>query len=348
MTKFIRTILAVLVSFAWSVYPVMHSNSAFASVQGTESHFEGSRHGKSVKLSWKTLDADSRVEVLRDGIEIYSGTGAGSLEENPVSDSSISYQFKMSRIPKNSDLTAFNPRKRAEIISNRALFEYSEILGFNLDPDETQILNADSAKASITAVSTALRYATFIPQQFVSAPALGCTATSFSDEYFLGDSRTFSTSSSRNRTRFDVTVNWNALSMTSTTDVGITNVYQLYNGVYNFVTFDRAPATSMILTQKSISSSKAMFNMQQDVANPFCSSNGIFFNYDVSIFRSGAYSMVGSRLQSPSHEIYIKDSDSAVWKTILQNNSFNLEGCLTPVVSGLLGCLSGTTLSGNR
>ena len=348
MKSFMRVFFVFLLASVWSIYPVQHVFSAFASAKGSETQFEGSRHGKEVFLAWKTLNRDSFVEVMRDGHEVYSGLGAGSLAEKLTSDTAVSYQLKMTRMPKNSDLNALTPGKRAEIISNPQLFEYTEILGFDLAPQETQFLNSDSADASINASSTALRYATFIPQQFVSAPWVGCSATSFSDEFFLGDNRTFSTSSSRNRTRFDVTVNWTSLNTTAITDVGVTNVYQLYNGAYNYVTNDRALDTSMILTQKSISSTKAVLNMKQDVANPFCSSNGIYFNYDVSIFRSGAYSMVGSRLQSPSHEIYIKDSDSTVWKTILQNNSFNLEGCLIPAISSGLGCLTGTTLSGTR
>lgn len=228
-------------------------------------------------------------------------------------------------------------------------FENIEILGLDISPTGITSISSDAANASPSATSTTLRYQTFIPEAYVPAPPAGCSYYG-SPYYYKGDSRSFSTSTAATyRTKFDVTVSWTTPAISSSRIVGQTKVFKYANGTYTQVDFATASSSSMVLTTQSVSSTKAVFKTSQDVHNPFCIfSNGIYFDLNVTINRSGTYSISGLRLKVPNHEIYIKDSDQSTWTGMLQAPYLYFEECLTPITSTAKNCLETTSLTGSR
>lgn len=237
---------------------------------------------------------------------------------------------------------------KEDIKRNQSTYEKVDILGMHVEANSPSQLFVDTANASVNAASTTLRYQTFIPENFVHVPLAGCTYSG-DTQYFKGDNRSFSTAEgAAYRTRFDVIANWNSASLGWSRLVGTSKVYTNFNNSYIPLDSATAPNTSMQVTTTSTTSLKMVFNMVQDVKNPFCVSNGIFFNFNVTINRSGTYSMSGTRLQVPNHEIYIKDSDQSTWTYIYQAPYLYFDQCLTPGVSTIVGCLQDKSLSGSR
>jgi hypothetical protein len=289
---------------------------------------------------------DLPVQVLVDGKEILKG---GPRESTSVVDQDLTPDsvaiVQSGPIDEPMSLhVPVQPPVSAQI--GKSEYENVAILGLTLSNFE--IDSPNTVNASPAASSTLLRYQTFIPEQYVSAPSVGCSYSGDYDYYFAGDNRSFTPGSSKFRTRMDVKVDW-ATGQTPllTKTVGTTHVYQLYNGVYSLKDQQTAPSSSMQILNASVSSSTATFEMKQDVVNPFCTANGIYFDFAVRINRSGGYSLTGSRLIIPDHEIYIMDSDASTWTSILQADHYWFFACLTPVLS--VTCTQyGMNLTGSR
>lgn len=197
---------------------------------------------------------------------------------------------------------------------------------------EFQKLNKIGRAAILPSVTT-VRNMTFIPEDWVTAPFLGCS--SFLNYEFKGDSRTWSTSSSAFRTKFDVAVDWNGgPGLTSTRTVGQTTLWHNVFGNRVLEKSATASNSSMVLTSISKTSTEVKFKTYQDVTNPICFdafTNGIFFNLNWTVSRLGSYSVQGTYMPVPNHEAYISSSSTPSWVTVFQTVHQPFE-CLMAVV----------------
>ncbi len=299
--------------------------------------------GAKVTIEWNIDIKYEEITLKKNGVPFATGLNSSGVLSDYATQGVFPHYEIIAQGP--SELMSESASVGSEPIE-APIYESVAIIG--LTSSNEPGASESVAVATPNASSTTLRYMTFIPNAYVAAPSVGCTYSGDFDYYFKGDNRTYSSVATTYRTKFDVLVNWGNQSVTSTRTVGSTKVYQLANGVYSLKSTDTASSSAMKLTPTSASLTQAKFNMRQDVANPFCSSNGIYFDLDVTVNRSGNYSIIGDRLQVPSHEIYIKDSDVTAWKTILRDASLYFPECLTPIVSTALGCLEQTQKSGTR
>jgi hypothetical protein len=200
-------------------------------------------------------------------------------------------------------------------------------------------------RAVVQPTVTTVRNVTFIPEDWVYAPPLGCS--SFVNYDFKGDGRSWSTSSSAFRTKFDVTIDWNGgPSFASTRTVGQTSLW--HNVLGNRILEQTATASnsSMVLTTISKTSGEVKFKTYQDVTNPICIdllTNGIFFNLNWSVSRLGSYSVQGTYMPVPNHEAYISSSSSSSWVTVFQTVHQSYY-CLT---GGVAACTTTRANSGS-
>jgi hypothetical protein len=199
-------------------------------------------------------------------------------------------------------------------------------------PEQTNSIFAPQmASASGQAAKTYLRYQTFIPDNYLGAPDRGCTPDDGLDYLFAGDGRGFDPNSSSFKTRFQVTVDWTESgALTYSTTVGPTKRYKMANNGLPILSSEKtATATNegMVLTQKSTSSTLTHYTLDHSVTNPMCSSIvtfPIWYDTDVWIARSGAYTVTNEYRRAPNHELYLKDSDEMSWTALLQSPTYSM------------------------
>lgn len=334
---------------ALNLAPMIVASPVYAASHNHAAEVQAKRIGGEVRLSWHNKNPKAKAKLVRDGKILQEGSLGGVFVDRVPENIDASYELVVSRPATEADADlSFGPERKADIEQNPLLYERIDVLGLQVGPAFQGGLFVDSANASASAANTTIRYQTFIPENFLHVPLAGCSYSG-DTQYFKGDNRGFSTSQTASyRTRFDVTANWNTATLGWSRLVGTTNVYTNSNNSYVPLDSATAPNTSMQVTATSTTSSRAVFKMAQDVKNPFCASNGIFFNFNVAINRSGTYSMSGTRLQVPNHEIYIKDSDQSTWTYVFQAPYLFFDQCLTPIVSTVVGCLQDKTISGSR
>jgi len=347
MNKIFRLAISISLASTVTILPPWTIGELTAVAQNVTS--EGSilvtREAEQTNIEWHVGEEYSNVEIIVDGVSVASGLNSGEVQ---VGADSRSQQFAVvasrdsTRIESEEFLSS-----SANVNDAAGLLETVAIIGVTLDSSQ-KLATVDSAVASAAATSTTLRYQTFIPAAYAKAPEAGCSYRGADGFYFRGDNRSYSAVASSSRTRFDTTVNWSSPSISSVRTVGSTTVYQLVGATYRAVATTTASKNSMVLTPQSASSTTAKFNIRQNVANPYCTSNGIYFDFDVTITRAGGYYVTGKRLRAPSHEVFIKDSDASPWTSVFQQPPLAFPDCLIPVYSGLIQCEETRTAGGTR
>jgi hypothetical protein len=333
--------LALTISPTWTIV----ESTAIAQNVTSEGSILVTREAEQTNIEWHVSEEYSNVQIIVDGVSIASGPIAGEIQ---VDADTSSQQFTVVASRDSTSIEADEFLSSAANFTDSAdLLETVAIIGVTLDNFQNRA-TVDSAVASPAATSTTLRYQTFIPAAYAKAPEVGCSYRGADGFYFRGDNRSYSAGASSSRTRFDTTVNWASPSISSVRTVGPTTVYQLVNASYRAVATTTAPKNSMVLTPQSATSTTAKFNIRQNVANPYCTSNGIYFDFDVTITRAGGYYLTGKRLRAPSHEVFIKDSDATPWTSVFQQPALAFPDCLIPVYSGLIQCEETRTAGGAR
>ena len=313
------------------------------------------RSGQTSNLHWNLKDQSQSYVLYRDGEAIKRGKGDGQGQDQLGNLSPATYVLDMSRPMKADDLTSISDKDlRVSISRNFDKYSTTNIIGVVIGAQG----GANSASATPTAVKTLFRYQSFIGDSTVKVSGLttlGCPngpVVPSGSDYFLGDGRGYSADPGPNayspayRTRFDVTVDWNAKTVTASPSVGVTNLMHFASDG-SARRYSMNPDKSSMVIQANPVSTAARFSLNQDVHDPFCNSNGIWVSVIVNISRSGSFSVTGQRIQVPYQEVYIKDSDVTSWTTILRAAPLTMD-CLIPGVSGALGCVASVSTSGSR
>ena len=209
-----------------------------------------------------------------------------------------------------------------------------------------------SAQASTQPSATSFRYTTFIPEEKVFDFMVNlCPAGGGS--YFLGDDRTFDSTSTSFRTRVNVRVDWLAGGVVSSTkSAGLSTSYTFIrvSDYYGYYVKDSGYSNLSEVTVKTKYSSTTyvVFTIDHNAVDPMCpaavaANSGIKYRYDVTVQRSGNYGLEGWALRAPAHEAYIRDSESPAWKTVFQRTNSGF-GCL--LLNEFPGCKTEQSYSG--
>ncbi|MEY4743292.1 MAG: hypothetical protein RIR34_631, partial [Actinomycetota bacterium] len=191
------------------------------------------RSGQTSNLHWNLKDQSQSYVLYRDGEAIKRGKGDGQGQDQLGNLSPATYVLDMSRPMKADDLTSISDKDlRVSISRNFDKYSTTNIIGVVIGAQG----GANSASANPTAVKTLFRYQSFIGDSTVKVSGLttlGCPngpVVPSGSDYFLGDGRGYSADPGPNayspayRTRFDVTVDWNAKTVTASPSVGVTNL----------------------------------------------------------------------------------------------------------------------------
>jgi hypothetical protein len=293
--------------------------------------------GGQLHFEWSSALDDVKVQISGSNQVLVDGFSNGSVDiEVPSGDAQGEYVFDATRETKSvsdDELVGQSPRFQ----------QYMTTLKLGTLPVPTSILDQQAASASGQAAKTYLRYQTFIPDYYLGAPDGACTPDS-KKYLFAGDGRNFDPNSSAFRTRFQVTVDWStngAISYSRT--VGTTKRYQIANNGLPILSSETSATASnegMTLTARSTSSTLTHYLLNHSVTNPMCNTivtNPIWYDADVWIARSGAYTVTVNYNRVPNHELYLKDSDESNWTTLLQATTYSMN-CLDKTDKTQLFC----------
>ncbi len=253
-------------------------------------------------------------------------SGVSTVEFSSSTAATESITIAISRPARESDLKSLVVGSDESIPLGALEFNQIEVI------PASAISSEDVAYAATLPDRTFLRYLTFIPLQWVSAPWGVCTNISESrPQYFAGDNRTWNPDSPNYRTSFSVGINWPLNgNVTTAKSVGQTRRYAYSGGTYQLIDTETAPTSTMKIRVDRADSSMVAFEFWQSVDNPLCDSLatlGISFDYFVAVERSGVYSAEGVSIAVPNHEFYIIDSGDPAWHPIMRR-TYNTFDCL--------------------
>lgn len=297
------------------------------SIQGGDAHFE-----------WESEDPSTTVEIFGDSIGTLTGDEEGAIE-TPIhsSDSMLEFNVQAQKTINETLQPGAEPQAPTTvqyITSLRVDNPNSNLVSFGVSP----------ASASSSAAKTYLRYQTFIPRPYVEAPPLACTLNDSKKYLFAGDNRGFDPASNAFKTRFQVTVDWlNQGNLSVSRTVGTTRRYQndgTDKPILSTLETKTASANGMVLTNFQNSSTLVHYKLDHSVTNPMCSTiaaDSIWYETDVWIARSGAYTITNKFRLAPNHELYIKDSDQPAWSILMQESTYTMD-CLAKLISTIHLC----------
>jgi hypothetical protein len=297
------------------------------SIQGGEAHFE-----------WESEFSSTTVEIIGESVGTIRGQDEGELEATLNSaDAVLDFTVKAER-------TIYGQEKLGSSPEEPVTIQYITSMSVDNPTSNNLRFGTTSASASGAAAKTYLRYQTFIPDPYVDAPPVECTPDVTKDYLFAGDDRNFDPASNDFKTRFQVTVDWvNSGNVTYSRAVGETRRYEADsqgNAKLGTVTTATASTAGMKLATHSKSSTLVHYELSHSVTNPMCSgtfADSIWYNTDVWIARSGAYTITNSFRRVPNHELYLKDSDEQNWTAIMQESYVDMN-CLLKRISETIFC----------
>ncbi len=288
-----------------------------------------------ITISWDVPGEVKSVQLLEDGVPLMSGVQRGSYIDDSVN-SSDEHHFELLVTRQLSEEQANSIAADQEISPGLAqqLYESVSLSAMPIAVPSAGFILEQAAAATAAPLSTSIRYATFIPTFSVEAPPLVCTPDASKNYRFLGDNRGYSSTSNAYRTRFDVTVDWLDGTTSYSRSVRSTTrqIQDPITKAWSFDEIDTANTSSMLYSSLSTqTSSFKKFRIKQNVGNPLCDgfvTRGISFDFDIAINRGGSYSVEGTALLAPNHELYIRDSDMTAWQKVFQRTTKSMQ-CLS-------------------
>ncbi|MEN9971572.1 MAG: hypothetical protein RL146_873 [Actinomycetota bacterium] len=278
-----------------------------------------------VNFEWNSADPTASVQISGDLETDLRGQSQGELTQKIVTNKAkLEYRVVALRE---------SPKSATDTLDSNSRYE-AFLTNLQIDnPGYVEsIFGVSPASASAAAAKTYLRYQTFIPKDFVDAPGGVCTPDTSKKYKFKGDNRGFDPASGAVKSRFQVTVDWNEAGSSSASKfVGATHRYLLNSAGLPGSSPEKtetASSSGMVFTQFKSTATLAHFQLEHSVTNPMCDeffTFPIWYYAKVWIARSGAYTIDLELRRAPNHELYIKDSDQADWKTIIQESTYSMD-----------------------
>jgi len=297
------------------------------SMQDGEAHFQ-----------WNSEYPSTTVEISGNSIATLTSQEEGSIEAAANSaDSVLEFNIQAERTIEESHQPGSEPRSPLTV-------QFITSLRVDNPNSSTNWFHETPASASSAAAKTYLRYQTFIPKKYLEAPPIECTPDGSQAFLFEGDNRGFDPTSNDYKTRFQVTVDWlNQGNLSLSRSVGATRRYKddgKGSPILSTLETKTASSNGMVFTSYSNSSTLVHYKLDHAVTNPMCSgvfTDSIWYETDVWIARSGAYTITKKFRLAPNHELYIKDSDQSDWTTLMQESTYTMD-CLNKAFSWSAFC----------
>lgn len=332
MNKF-RLGLAVAFSFvlANTLTGFVTTQSAMATIENEFGELTVVSNSSGVSIVWAT-EQDVTLQVSVDGNLVVDSEIDGSTDLLPIPHGEkVDFQLTWSRPLQDESNLPGDTSNDIESVATREPEMINEIKVYGFQLGRYAEIQIDTAVAAVLPSSTTFKYLTFINAPFVSVPLTGCNVTNPADKWFAGDDRGFDPTTQSFRTKLVVRVDWTTGgSITYNRLVHATKVYKKSSdGTMAFVESDSASISGMTVSKKSETNTLAQFRIKHDVGNPYCPIlNSIYYDYEVFVARSGAYTITGFNYDVPSHEAYLIDDDQAYWEYVYRSFGNDFSTCL--------------------
>lgn len=177
-----------------------------------------------------------------------------------------------------------------------------------------------AAAPSATKPKSVVRYRTFLPDAFVSAPAIACD---WGASRFKGDNRGFSNYySARNRSRASVFFDWTKKKISTSKHIGTTHQV---DGNGNTIRSKTASASGIRFQGGMISASYGRIEISHSVKNPLCWSAGpISYGVVIERWQTGGTRISGRLVRVPNHEAIVFPSSQTTGSEIFRRTGWAL------------------------
>lgn len=268
-----------------------------------------------IELRWSDFPSDYPYQVFRDGELI--GTTTEEFFIDKGLDKGIYYNYQVVSALKMEEEYRLELESQ---LTEKGLTDYEieEALKIEgslntiIEIPKTEILPFAKLPNAPKAGNFLIRYTTFIPQATVKNP------NPFSNHnYFKGDNRSFSSTSSKYRTRADVSTkmtNGNSISLSKK----VNETVGCKDSACKTVT-GRKTASSSGITMKTgtNNTSTKTWNVRHDVGIPFSKAYpNINYFYEATLKKKPSLSVNGAHDKAPSHEMYIRALDGSSYVTL--------------------------------
>lgn len=270
-----------------------------------------------VTLVWELAPEGGPVTVTKNGVTLDTGYASDQLIDSNITPGT-EYVYQISQVQEITE-------KSEDLIAKSGQLPIDQIVTMSLNvevPESTVDFDYEmSTSTKATAEKTVLRYLTFIRDEKVLLPPIGCFNPGDYRSYFNGNGRGFDplATASQSKTVLTAVIDWNARSISQYKAVSATELTTYQNGRL-VVMYETANAGGIYVNVlNKTTADLAHFEMRHRASNPFCASGDIYYNLDVWVGRSGNYTVTGERVRVPDHEFYIRD-DNQPWRTIWTRN----------------------------
>ncbi|MFM6978070.1 MAG: hypothetical protein ACKOWR_05090 [Micrococcales bacterium] len=325
---------------------------AFAEAQVSDITVRASASEGDLTLEWSDPSTSQSLNISAPGLNLKDLVDQGTTEVSgfdPREHISVVIEVRsdvsgslLNEIVKE---TGYTPAEAA------AGFEAVEVKSIDLVMPVSGVTST-SAEAATQPSATSFRYTTFIPEEKVYDFMVNLCPESLGS-YFMGDNRTFDSSSASFRTRVNVRVDWIAGGLVSfTKTAGVSTAY-IYVRLSDYIGYyvkasDYADLGEVTVKTRYSSPTHVVFTMDHNAVDPLCKAAveknaGIKYHYDVTVQRSGNYGLIGWALRAPAHEAYIRDSESTSWKPVFQREN---KGFYCLLWNDFPGCKAESNYSG--
>lgn len=355
MKKTISGALTVILSIVLQ-FPIVGAAHASTTTNLLGGEWEISSTDSEAVVSWNIPITEGDVSLFRDGVLVSTDDEIGQFEVSDVTpQDTLDFSIQVTAPLDENQALKLSVEESISLEAAHSGFEQVAVSGMTLTVPSigTSTMSTASAATAWPTI-TNLRYQTFIPNINVPAPIAGvCSPIDGLDYRFAGDNRSFNANASTFRSRFDVNINWSTGTTSAIRLVGQTRreVYDDKSATWFFDATKTASNAGMSYRALSGQSSTfTSFNMHHELRNPFCIeslTNSVYYDLDFDVYRSGTFVISGVTVLVPNHELYIRDSDTTAWTTVLQRSTKTLD-CLNPFYALIGTCSKTVSTSGTR
>ncbi|WP_046174253.1 DUF3238 domain-containing protein [Domibacillus indicus] len=279
-----------------------------------------------ISMAWEPIRGVEQYEIYRNGEYAGTVTEPGFHDKTVKPDEDYIYQIKGIRpLELGSEEKTEKPSPLAKVIDLlKSKKDEDDMLveTFLIDKDIGRLADHLNDDVLPRALDYVLRYTTFLESEWVENPNVLSEM-----RYFTGDGRSFDPESNRYRTRAEVKINSNEVSLTR--DVGASEGYSIDK---ELVKREAASDKDILVKNVQTDKEKVSFLLDHSVGNPLVSSPDIVYEVYGAFYPNGLIDISGEHDEAPHHEIYLKHAEGP-WKPLHRSKTRGLERLAPPTAN---------------
>ncbi|OMP67897.1 DUF3238 domain-containing protein [Domibacillus epiphyticus] len=279
-----------------------------------------------IAIAWEEIKGVKQYEIYRNNE--YAGTvkKAGFQDTNLDNDEIYTYRIKAKRVMEFGEEDGTSEPSLFSRLLRLIKFTENEddmlVETFFIDKEIGRLGSHLTHKPVDIEKDYFIRYTTFLKDKWILNPVFLSKI-----RFFAGDNRGYNADSKRYRTRADVTVKGETVSLAR--DVGASEGYS-----WNKKMIKRDTASDEGIEIKSIrqDEEKLAFTLLHSVGNPLVAAPAIVYEVYMTFYHNGVFDFSGEHDEAPHHEVYMKRGKDS-WKPLHLSKSRGLDRLAPPTAN---------------